>query len=174
MAFLYLKALHIIFVVTWFSGMFYLVRLFIYQREANDKPEPDRTILLNQLGIMVQRLYWAITLPSALLTLVFGTSLLFFYSAWPGWLWIKLGFVLLLFVYQITLHVIFKKHRIADFKYSSQQLRVWNEIPTLILIAVVMLVVVRQALSMVYGLLGLFALILLLMTAIRIYKRLRK
>lgn len=153
--------------------MFYLVRLFIYQREAFDKPEPDRTILLNQLGIMTQRLYWAITFPSALLTFIFGTSLLYFYSAWPTWLWIKLGFVVLLFVYQYSLHIIFKKHQRNLFPYSSQQLRIWNEIPTLILIAVVMLVVVRQALSMVYGLLGLFALIFLLMTAIRLYKNLR-
>lgn len=174
MAFLYLKALHIIFVVTWFSGMFYLVRLYIYQREAYDKSEPERSILLNQLGIMVKRLYWAITVPSAVLTLCFGISLLFYYGQWPLWLWIKIGFVAVLFVYQYTLHILYKQHANHQFKFTSQQLRIWNEIPTLILIAVVMLVVVKQALSLVYGLLGLLALMGLLMSAIRIYKNLRR
>ena len=163
MSYLYLKALHVIFVVTWFSGMFYLVRLFIYNREANDKPEPEKSILQKQFSIMISRLYWAITLPSAVLTLILGT-----------WLWLKLFFVFLLFLYQYSLHVLFKQQQAGNFKYNSQQLRLWNEVPTVILVAVVMLVIVKQGVSLVYGLGGLIALIVVLMSAIKIYKNRRK
>lgn len=174
MSYLYLKALHVIFVVTWFSGMFYLVRLFIYNREANDKPEPEKSILQKQFSIMISRLYWAITLPSAILTLIFGSSLVVNFWPFDTWLWLKLGFVLLLFIYQYSLHVLFKQQQAGNFKYNSQQLRLWNEVPTVILVAVVMLVIVKQGVSLVYGLGGLIGLIVLLMAAIRIYKRTRK
>jgi protoporphyrinogen IX oxidase len=66
----YLKALHIIFVVTWFAGMFYLPRLFIYNTEAGDKPAVERDVLRNQFGIMMRRLWYGITWPSAVLTLI--------------------------------------------------------------------------------------------------------
>lgn len=174
MSYLYLKALHVIFVVTWFSGMFYLVRLFIYNREANDKPEPEKSILQKQFGIMISRLYWAITFPSAVLTLILGTYLAHTWWPFDTWLWLKLFFVLLLFIYQYTLHVLFKQQQAGNFKYNSQQLRLWNEVPTVILVAVVMLVIVKQGVSLVYGLGGLIGLIVVLMSAIKIYKNRRK
>lgn len=174
MSYLYLKALHVIFVVTWFSGMFYLVRLFIYNREANDKPEPEKSILQNQFSIMISRLYWAITFPSAILTFIFGTYLAHFWWPFDTWLWLKLFFVTLLFIYQHSLHILYKQQKAGVFKYSSQQLRLWNEVPTIILVAVVMLVIVKQGMSLVYGLGGLVALIIVLMSAIRIYKSRRK
>ncbi|HVF96269.1 MAG TPA: CopD family protein, partial [Flavisolibacter sp.] len=68
----YLKALHIIFIVTWFAGMFYIVRLFIYNTEAAEKPEPEKSILQKQFSIMSKRLWFGITWPSAVMTLVFG------------------------------------------------------------------------------------------------------
>jgi len=71
----YIKALHIIFVVTWFAGLFYIVRLFIYFAEAQEKPEPERSILQNQFRIMQKRLWYGITWPSAILTLIFGFSI---------------------------------------------------------------------------------------------------
>ena len=77
----YVKALHIIFVVTWFSGLFYIVRLFIYSAEAHLKPEPERTILLRQFGQMQHRLWYIITWPSAILTLVLGTWMGFLYGS---------------------------------------------------------------------------------------------
>ncbi|MBX9779765.1 MAG: CopD family protein [Chitinophagaceae bacterium] len=174
MNFLYVKALHIIFVVTWFSGMFYLCRLLIYNREANDKPEPDKTILQQQYKIMIKRLLYGITLPSAILTLIFGVWILILYPSIPLWLYIKMGLVLLLFVYHFSLHVISNQQLRNNFKYSSNQLRIWNEVPTIFLVAIVMLVVVKQEISLWYGLLGLAALIFVLMTAIKIYKRIRK
>jgi putative membrane protein len=174
MDFLYLKALHIIFVVTWFSGMFYLVRLFIYNREAQDKEEQERLILTQQFNIMIKRLLFAITWPSAILTLILGIWLLISYTTFPTWLVIKLCLVGLLFIYQFTLHAIYKQQKNGIFKYSSMFLRLWNEVPTVILIAVVMLVVVRQQLSALYGVLGIFTLAIALMFAVKLYKKARK
>ncbi len=173
MDYLYIKALHIIFVVTWFSGMFYLCRLFVYNREANDKPEPDKTILQQQFSIMIKRLLYGITLPSALLTLVFGMWLLMLYPNIPVWLYIKLVLVLLLFVYHYSLHLICNQQLRNVFRFSSNQLRIWNEVPTVFLVAIVMLVVVKQEISLWYGLLGLAAFVVVLMTAIKVYKELR-
>ena len=79
--YLYIKALHVIFVVTWFAGLFYMVRLFIYNREAFDKPDPERRILQQQFTIMIRRLWFGITWPSCILTLVFGTWLIILYKA---------------------------------------------------------------------------------------------
>lgn len=175
MAYFYLKALHIIFVVTWFSGMFYLGRLFIYNREAQDKPETERAVLQPQFNLMIRRLLFGITWPSAILTLIFGGSLFsYYYPHVPAWLWIKLGLVLLLFAYHLSLHRIYRQQRVLSFRQTSTQLRMWNEVPTVFLVAIVMLAVVKQSLSLVYGVLGLIAFVLLLMSAIRIYKALRK
>lgn len=173
MSFFYIKALHIIFVVTWFSGMFYLCRLFIYQREAVDKPEEEKNILLTQFAIMTSRLLYAITLPSALITLGFGISLLFYYTQIPSWLWLKIFFVLLLFLYHISLHVIYITHSKKCFPYTSQQLRVWNEVPTILLISIVMLVVVREKMSIVYGLFGIIGISATIAIFINLYKKRR-
>jgi protoporphyrinogen IX oxidase len=173
MDFLYLKALHIIFVVTWFSGMFYLCRLFIYNREANDKPEIEKNILQNQFSIMIKRLLFGITWPSAVLTFIFGLWLLFVYPSIPIWLLIKLALVLLLFVYHYTLHIIYKQQLQGTFKYTSNQLRIWNEVPTVFLVAIVMLVVVKQNMSLIYGLVGLAAFVVLLISGIKFYSFIR-
>ena len=171
--YLYVKALHIIFVVTWFSGLFYIVRLLIYNAEANEKQEPERSILLAQLNLMTHRLWYGITWPSAILTLIFGTWMYIMYAALPTWLIIKLCFVLCLYAYHFTLHIIFKQQMAGIYKYTSQQLRVWNEVATIFLVAIVMLVVVKNSMSFVWALVGLFLFIVILMSAIRIYKQLR-
>ena len=176
--YLYVKALHVIFIVTWFSGMFYIVRLFIYLREAQDKDEPEKTILTRQLTIMSKRLWYGITWPSAVLTLIFGGWMLYLYWSLihmiESWLWIKLALVVGLYAYHFTLHRIFSLQLKGNFRHSSQQLRVWNEVATIFLVTIVMLVIVRQNLSVVWGLGGLIAFVVLLMTAINIYKRLRR
>ena len=105
----YVKALHIIFIVTWFSGMFYIVRLFIYNTEAGEKPEHEKNILRKQFGVMIGRLWYGITWPSAVLTLIFGSSMLYLYNALPAWLIIKICFVLGLYAYHFTLHHIYKQ-----------------------------------------------------------------
>lgn len=170
----YVKALHIIFIVTWFSGLFYIVRLFVYAAEANEKAEPEKSILLKQFGIMQKRLWYGITWPSAVLTLIFGTWVGFLYGSLPAWLLIKLFFVLGLFIYHFTLHRILIQQQAHKFKYSSQQLRVWNEVATIFLLAIVMLAVVKQFLSVVWGILVLIGVSVLLMISIRVYKKMRK
>src|SRR3954452_14579633 len=126
----YVLALHIIFVVTWFAGIFYMPRLFIYNTEANEKPAEAQVVLHDQFKIMMKRLWYGITIPSAILTLIFG-PLTMFLKGWnkllleePGrWLLIKLIFVVLLYAYFISLHNIFKQQQKGIFKYTSQQLR---------------------------------------------------
>ncbi len=170
----YIKALHIIFVVTWFSGLFYIVRLFVYSAEANDKVEPERSILMKQYNIMQKRLWYGITWPSAILTLIFGVWMGILYGSLPTWLLVKLFFVAGLFIYHTTLHLIFRQQQLGIFRWSSQQLRIWNEVATIFLISIVMLAVVKQLLSVAWaiGVLVVFSVILLF--AIKVYKRYRK
>jgi putative membrane protein len=92
----------------------------------------------------------------------------------PGWLFLKLFFVVGLYVYHFTLHAIYKQQMKGIFKYSSQQLRIWNEVATIFLIAIVMLAVVKQNMSVVWGLVGLISFVIVLMSAIKIYKNIRE
>ncbi len=170
----YIKALHIIFIVTWFSGMFYIVRLFIYNTEAAEKSDVEKNILHNQFSIMIKRLWLGITWPSAILTLIFGGWLTILYGSIPNWLWIKLGFVTGLYIYHFTLQKIYTQQMKNTFRYTSQQLRMWNEVATIFLIAIVMIAVVKQGISLLWGLTGLMLFIIFLMSAIKIYKLIRK
>lgn len=179
--YLYLKALHIIFIVTWFAGLFYFPRLLIYNTEANEKPVEVKEVLQQQFAIMMKRLWYGITWPSAILTLIFGIIVMlkanwdkFIFEPAGKWLLIKLIFVVFLYVYHFTLQKVFKDQLKGIFRYSSQQLRAWNEVATVFLIAIVMLATVKQSISFVWGLIGLVLLIALLMAAIRIYKMMRK
>ncbi|MES2621947.1 MAG: CopD family protein [Bacteroidota bacterium] len=169
----YVKALHIIFIVTWFSGLFYIVRLFIYNAEAEQKTEPERSILLTQFNVMIKRLWYGITWPSAILSVIFGGWMWYMFNSLPEWLVLKLVFVIGLYIYHFSLHLIFRQQVQGIFKYTSQQLRIWNEVATIFLVAIVMLVVVKENLSFVWGLLGLLLFVILLMAGIRIYKVLR-
>jgi len=176
----YLIALHIIFIVTWFSGMFYIVRLFIYNTEAGEKNDIEKQVLRKQFSIMLKRLWYGITWPSAILTLIFGPLLMFLHG-WNNvlfeeagrWLLIKLIFVFFLYLYFLSLHKIFKQQMNGIFKYTSQQLRIWNELATIFLVAIVMLAVVKNSISVVWGLIGLALFVIVLMSAIKIYKQLR-
>src|SRR5450631_1652652 len=171
--YLYIKALHIIFIVTWFSGMFYIVRLFIYNTEASEKTGAEREILLAQFRIMIKRLWRGITWPSAILTLIFGPWIWIMLGNTPNWLAVKLVFVVLLYLYHFSLHFLYREQQKGIFRFSSQKLRIWNEMATLLLFAIVFLASVKQAMSWVFGLAGIFSLAIVLMLAIRIYKRLR-
>ena len=172
--YLYIKALHIIFIVTWFSGLFYIVRLFVYSAEAAMKDEPERSILLKQFGIMQTRLWYGITWPSAILTLIFGVWIGILYGSLPAWLLVKLFFVLGLFLYHLSLHSIFRQQRKENFRWSSQQLRTWNEVATLFLISIVMIAVLKQLLSVVWGMVVLIAFSIALLLAIKMYKKYRE
>lgn len=170
----YVKALHIIFIVTWFSGLFYIGRLFIYNAEALEKAEPEKSILQKQFSVMIKRLWLGITWPSAILTLVFGLWMLMLYGSLPDWLIIKLVFVAGLYAYHFSLQYIYVKQLTGIFKYSSRQLRIWNELATVFLLSIVMLVVVKERMSLVWGIVGLAIFIIMLLSAIKIYKLIRE
>ena len=154
--------------------MFYIVRLFIYNTEAQGKELLEKQILTKQFNIMINRLWFIITWPSAILTLIFGGWMAYLYGSIPTWLWVKLALVAGLYAYHFTLHKIYKDQANRIFRYTSQQLRMWNEVSTIFLFAIVMLVSVKQGMSVVWGLSGLVAFMAILLAAIRIYKGLRK
>ncbi|MCH1576327.1 MAG: CopD family protein [Flavobacteriales bacterium] len=170
-----LKALHIIFVVTWFAGLFYLFRLFIYHREALDKPAAERDVLVPQFRIMERRLWAAITLPSGVLATGFGTALIVWNPVWLSmpFMWVKLGFVGLLWAYMALGRRILGQCQNGELTASSMRLRFLNEVPTVILIAVIFLIVLRDAVGWIWGVGGILGLALLLTFAIKRYQRAR-
>lgn len=174
--YLYVKSLHLIFMVTWFAGLFYMPRLFIYHIEAMQRPSPEREILAQQLKLMAKRLWFIITWPSAILCICFALLLLVIYPIWlqQPWMHVKLGFVVLLVAYHIKNHLIFKKLQHDTVRYTTQYMRIWNELATLILFAIIFLVVLKDAFNWVYGIIGLISLGILLMFGIKVYKRLRE
>lgn len=169
-------ALHIIFIVTWFAGLFYIVRLFVYQVEATKKSIDEQAILVPQFQLMSKRLWYGITWPSFILTAILGPTLLYLT---PGFLalafmQIKLIFVGILFIYHFICHHYFLKLQRGEATKSGQFFRIWNEVATLLLVAIVFLIVLKDNVNWIYGTLGFFGLSIILMLAIKIYKNLRK
>lgn len=171
----YIKALHLIFVITWFAGLFYIPRLFIYHIEAAAKPDAERRVLIPQFKIMTKRLWFIITWPSAILATVFAILLLVMMPVWlqQPWMHVKLFFVLLLIGYHLKCHHIFNQLQKDKITWTSTKMRLWNEGSTLILFSVIFLVIVRDALNWIYGVLGIFVLAIMLMLGVRIYKLIR-
>jgi len=172
--FFYIKALHIIFVVTWFAGLFYIVRLFIYHSEAETKVEPAKSILQSQYKIMEKRLWYGITWPSMILTLTFGIWLAFLYGSLPNWLLIKLSLVAGLIIYHIYCGFIFYNLQKGLKKYDSNKLRILNEVATLFLVSIVFVVELKNALNALWGIVGLIIFSMLLFVAIKVYKSVRE
>lgn len=173
---LYLKALHIIFMVTWFAGLFYIVRLFVYNAEGLDKPEPEKSILVKQFQLMQKRLWFGITWPGMILTWLFGWWMVYEnpYFLTAGWFHIKLSFVLALTVYHFVCHRIFKNFQSGAKRYSSFSMRLWNEVATLFLVAIVFIVELQNTLSWIWGVMGLVVFAALLMIGIKAYKKWRE
>lgn len=171
----YIKSLHLIFVITWFAGLFYLPRIFIYHIEAQEKPEFESAILSKQLKLMAKRLWYMITWPSAILASFFAFTLLYLMPSWltQDWMLIKLFFVGLLYLYHYKTHLIFKELQQDQFHHSSFFMRIWNEGATLILFAVVFLVVLKSSFHWIFGILSIVGLAILLMLGIRIFKNFR-
>ena len=172
----YILAIHIIFVVSWMAGLFYGVRLFIYHTEANDKPELEKNILQKEFAKIEARLWNIITTPAMLLTVVAGATMLYLN---PGllqadWMLVKLAFVVLLLVYHFICQNIMKQLKSGIFKYSSTQLRLWNEVATILLVAIVFTVILKNAVDWIYGLIGLIVFSVVIMTAVKIYKYYRE
>ncbi len=147
MAYYWFKSFHIVGVVVWFAGLFYLVRLFIYHVEAEQEAEPARSILKKQYAIMETRLLKIITTPGMILTLAMAGGLL-----WQrpdvlheGWMHAKLGFVALLVAYHLYCAKLRKQLAVDECKWGPKQLRALNEGPTLLLVTIVLLVIFQNS-----------------------------
>ena len=172
----YIKSLHLIFVITWFAGLFYIPRIFIYHIEAQEKTDVERDILSKQLKLMAKRLWYIITWPSAILATSFAFILLFLRPSLleEEWMLVKLFFVGLLFLYHYKTHRIFKELQQDQFRFTSFFMRIWNEGATIILFSIIFLVLLKNSFQWIFGVLSILGLVVLLMLGIRIYKRLRK
>ena len=179
MSFDAVKALHIIFVVSWFAGLFYIVRLFIYHTEAQLKDEVEKNILSKQFEIMEKRLWWIITTPAMILTIIFGTWMILFsqerldYYMSQGWMHIKLAFVGVLLIYHFVCQKIIRDMAKGKFNWKSNGLRLWNELATLVLVAIAFLVSMKNNIDWIKGTVGFFAVAIGLMILIKVYKRIR-
>lgn len=172
----YVKALHLIFVITWFAGLFYIPRLFIYHVEGLKRTKIEADVLTAQFKIMEKRLWYIITWPSAILAIVFAGWLLVLMPEWLAqpWMHLKLFFVALLIAYHLKTHKMFLNFQRNKINYSSMYLRVWNEGATLLLFAIVFLVILKDSLHWISGLLGFLGLGLVLFLGIKLYKKTRK
>ena len=140
---LMIKGFHIIAVVTWFAGLFYLPRLFVYHAEAQD------TISLTRFKLMERRLYYGITWPSAIATTVLGLWLIQYnpgYYLKVGWMQAKLILVVILWCYHLSCGYFLKKFAADNNPYSAFFYRIFNEFPTILLIGIVLLVVIKPSL----------------------------
>ncbi len=172
----YIKSLHLIFVITWFAGLFYIVRLFVYQIEASEKPSPEKEILQKQYKIMTYRLWYIITWPSSVLATIFAVWLLILNPAWlqMSWMHVKLGFVFALYLYQFKCQQIYNQLQRDEVKYTSNFMRLWNEGATIILFAVVFLVILKNAFNWIYGVIGIFLFSIIIMLGFKFYKKIRQ
>lgn len=171
----YFKAFHLIFVITWFAGLFYIPRLFVYQIEAFHKPSPDKEILGTQLKLMAKRLWFIITWPSAILALLFGLILFYLNPTliYQDWMQVKIGFIILLFIYHLLTHKYYNQLQADDVKKTSSFMRIWNEGATFILFAVIFLVILKSAINWVWGVVGILVLGVLIMLGFKVYKNIR-
>ena len=146
MDYLIAKCIHIIFVVSYFAGIFYMVRLFIYHTEALEKEDPERSILHKQFSFMEERLWTIITVP-ALILMVLSGIYMFYAMQWvyftQGWMHVKLLFIAFLLWYHYYSWRIMKRLQVGQTTLTSVQLRMLNEVATIILFVVVFAVVLR-------------------------------
>lgn len=176
MDFLYIKSLHIIFVVCWFAALFYMVRLFIYVAEAQKKEEPAKTILTTQLLMMQKKLWYIIGWPSMIGTFIFGWWMIWENTAYLSlpWMWLKLVLVGALFLYHLQCQIIYKRQTKGVFVWGSFKLRLFNEVATVFLVGIVFLVTVKSTGSLVWSLLGLFIFAAIIMAFVTVYKNMRE
>ncbi|MFK7948690.1 MAG: CopD family protein [Saprospiraceae bacterium] len=177
----YIKSVHLIFVVSWFVGLFYIVRLFIYQVDSYEKQEPDRTILTTEYKRIQGLLYKIIMTPAMYLTILSALGMILLNYIYldgsllkAGWFQIKLGLVVGLIIYHFYCGKMMKELHQDIIKWTSGQLRMWNEVATLFLVSIIFVVFLKNAFNWIYGVLGLIAFGILLMMAVKLAKRLRE
>lgn len=173
MLYLLAKAIHIVGFISWFAGLFYVVRLFVYHAEAGERPDAERAILQPQLELMAARLWKIITVPAMLLTLIAGVTMVVQLPSIPSWLHIKFGLLAGLLVYHHVCGSIRRRQLAKTSTWTSRGLRVFNEVGTMFAVAIVFLAVFKSALSIAWGVGGLLGLGVSLMLGIRLYRTIR-
>jgi len=176
MPYLWLKAFHLIGVVVWFAGLFYMGRLFVYHAEASLEPEPAQSILKKQYQIMEKRLFGIITTPGMWVTVIMAGGMLVLEPDLLklGWLHIKLVFVLLLVGYHHFCKRLMRKLENNTCTWTGQNFRAFNELPTLLLVVIVLLAVFKGTLSLTWTTGLIIALIVSMVAAIQLYAKKRK
>jgi len=171
--YLVIKALHIIGFTCWFAGLFYAVRLFIYNTEAREREPAARDVLVEQLNTMQHRLWYGITVPAMVFTLVFGFWLLHLYGDLSGWVIAKLVLVVALVGYHHLCQRIHKELVAGTCTWSSRSLRILNEVATVFLVAIVFTASLKHMLTLTLGLKIFGAFVLLLVVGFTFYQRVR-
>ncbi len=176
MIYLYAKAIHIIFMVCWMAGLFYMPRLFIYHTEAKSKSQVEYNVLHKQFIIMESRLWWVITTPALYITIASALVMLYVNPALlsMGWMHMKLLFVGGMVFYHFRSQKMMYALRDEKSTWSSSQLRLWNEVSTILLFAIVFVVILKSTMNWIFGVGGLVGLAILLMILIKVYKKYRK
>ncbi|MFW0715920.1 CopD family protein [Pedobacter sp. N23S346] len=171
----YFLAVHIVFVISWMAGLFYILSLFIYHTEANDKVEPEKSILVKQFIKMEATLWKIICAPAMVISVVAGSSMLILHPMLllMDWMHVKLGFVIGLIIYHFVCQNIVKQLKNNQFKMTSFQLRLWRELATIFMIAIVFVVILKSAINWIYGLIGIMGVAMAIMIAVKLYKNYR-
>lgn len=170
------KAFHLIGAVAWFAGLFYLVRMFVYHVEAEQKPEALREPFRAQFKLMENRVYQVICNPAMMLTWICGLTMTVLVPAYwtMGWFHVKLSLLVLLTIYHLWCKRIMKRLETGQKPFDSFQFRLLNELPTLFLVAIVLLGVFKDMLNFLYAFGGVLAFGVLLFVFAKAYRRRRE
>ena len=175
-AYLWFKALHIIGVIVWFSGLFYLVRLFIYHEESRSMEDELKIAFNNQYTLMEKRLANIITTPGMILALSMAICMVIMQPSWLSekWLQIKISFVLGLVIYHYYCYKIMNSLQNGTSNISAKNLRLLNELPTLLLFIVVLLVIFKNNFPTSIATWSVVGLIIFMLASIQLYAKIRK
>jgi len=176
MAYYWFKAFHLIGIVVWFAGLFYLVRLFVYHAEATQQPEPAQTILKNQYTLMEKRLYGIITTPGMAVAIAMALGLIYTEPEIlkSGWLHLKLTLVALLLIYHFYCGRLIKQLEQGQCAWTGQQFRALNEAPTILLVVIVLLAVFKNNLPLDATTWLVVSLIVTMAVSIQLYAKKRR
>jgi len=175
---LFFKALHFIGFVAWFAGLFYLVRMFVYHVESSERPPEEAQVLVPQYNLMQWRVYRIICNPAMMITWAAGLSMILLYG-WDWfrvsyWLHIKLVLLIGLTVYHVWCKQIILQLEAGKMVFSSYQFRLWNEVPTLFLVVIVLLAVYKNTLNGLWAILGMLGFGVALFVGTKWYKKARE
>ncbi len=172
------KIVHIIGFVAWFAGLFYLVRMFVYHTEAYDYEEPKSGILRTQFNLMEWRVYSIICNPAMMITWTFGLLMIYMYGydwfAANTWLHFKIVLLILMTVYHVYCKKLIKKLEKGKTGFSSTKFRLFNEIPTLFLILITSLAVLKNGTNPFILVATIVGIAVLLVVITKLYKKNRE